>query len=179
MTNHVETRSYETDMEIRKDGDGRTICGIVVPYDVEQRIHHSLVEVFRRGVFSRVVPNAHRVKLLVSHDAQALPIGRATLLREEAHGLYGEFRISKGSRSDDILELVRDGALSEFSIGFAPLKDNRRPDGVIERLAAHLAEVSLVTFGAYGQAATVAGVREVSATPNLDALDELLKDIRR
>ena len=175
----IETRAYDTDLEIRNDGDGRTICGICVPYDVEQRIHHSLVEVFRRGVFSRVVPNAHRVKMLVGHDAQALPIGRATLLREDAAGLYGEFRVSKGSRADDILELVRDGALSELSIGFAPLKDNRRPDGVVERLAAHLAEVSLVTFGAYGQAATVDGVRDQSTTPNLDAVDELLRDLKR
>lgn len=173
----IESRAYETDLEIRKDGDGRTIAGIVVPYDVEQRIHHSLTEVFRRGAFSRVIPNAHRVKLLVSHDAQALPIGRATLLREDTAGLYGEFRVSKGSRSDDILELVRDGALSEFSIGFQPLKDHRRPDGVVERLAAHLAEVSLVTFGAYGQAAQVAAVRQPSATPNLDALDEILRSL--
>ena len=175
----IETRAYETDLEIRKDGDGRTVVGIVVPYDVEQRIHYNLTEVFRRGAFSRVIPNAHRVKLLVSHDAQALPIGRATLLREDTGGLYGEFRISKGTRSDDILELVRDGALSEFSIGFQPLKDHRRPDGVIERLAAHLAEVSLVTFGAYGQAAQVAAVRAPSPTPNLDAIDELLKGLKR
>ena len=175
----IETRAFETDLEIRGEGDGRTICGICVPYDVEQRITHNLTEVFRRGAFSRVIPAAHRVKLLVGHDSKALPIGRATLLREDANGLYGEFRVSKGSRSDDILELVRDGALSELSIGFQPLKDNRRKDGVIERLAAHLAEVSLVTFGAYGHAATVVGVRETSATPNLDSLDELLKSIRK
>lgn len=175
----IETRAYETTLEIRGEGEGRTICGIVVPYDVEQQINTNLTEVFRRGAFSRVIPAAHRVKLLVSHDARALPIGRATLLREDASGLYGEFKVSKGSRSDDVLELVRDGALSEFSIGFQPLKDNRRKDGVVERIAAHLAEVSLVTFGAYGQNAQVAGVREQSPTPNLDQLDEILKAIRK
>lgn len=175
----IETRAYETDLEIRNEGDGRTICGICVPYNVEQRINHTLTEVFKPGAFSRVVPNAHRVKLLVGHDAKALPIGRATLLREDASGLYGEFRISKGQRSDDILELVRDGALSELSIGFQPLKDNRRADGVVERVAAHLAEVSLVTFGAYGPAAAVSGVRDESTTPNLDAVIELLKGLRR
>lgn len=176
---NLEQRAYETDLEIRGDGDGRTVCGIVVPYDVEQRITSNLVEVFRRGVFSRVIPAAHRVKLLVSHDSRALPIGRATLLREDTNGLYGEFRVSKGSRSDDILELVRDGALSEFSVGFQPIKDNRRKDGVVERIAAHLAEVSLVTFGAYGAAAQISAVRETSPTPNLDQLDELLKAIRK
>ena len=175
----IETRAYETDLEVRKDGDGRTICGICVPYNVEQRIHASLTEVFRPGVFSRVIPNAHRVKLLVGHDAKALPIGRATLLREDANGLYGEFRVSKGNRPDDILELVADGALSELSIGFQPLKDNRRTDGVVERLAAHLAEVSLVTFGAYGTAAQVVGVRDESPTPNIDAVIELLEGLKK
>jgi HK97 family phage prohead protease len=176
---NLETRSYELDLEVRADTDGRTICGICVPYDVEQRIHPTLTEVFRRGAFANVARAAHRVKLLVGHDAQALPIGRATLLREDERGLYGEFRVSKGQRGDDILELVRDGALSQMSVGFQPLKDKRRSDGVIERLAAHLAEVSLVTFGAYGQAASVVGVREESATPNLDAVQDLLRDIRR
>jgi len=176
---NLETRSYELDLEVRADTDGRTICGICVPYDVEQRIHPTLTEVFRRGAFANVARAAHRVKLLVGHDAQALPIGRATLLREDERGLYGEFRVSKGQRGDDILELVRDGALSEMSVGFQPLKDKRRSDGVIERLAAHLAEVSLVTFGAYGQAASVVGVREESATPNLDAVQDLLRNLRR
>ena len=175
----IETRAYEVDLEIRTTGDGRTICGICVPYNVEQRINANLVEVFKAGAFSRVIPNAHRVKLLVGHDSQALPIGRATLLREDTNGLYGEFRVSKGNRSDDILELVRDGALSELSIGFQPLKDNRRKDGVVERIAAHLAEVSLVTFGAYGHAAQVVGVRQESDTPNLDAIVELLKEIKK
>lgn len=175
----IETRAYDSDLEIRADGDGRTVCGICVPYDVEQRIHPSLTEVFRRGAFANVARAAHRVKLLVGHDAQALPIGRATLLREDASGLYGEFRVSKGQRGDDILELVRDGALSELSVGFQPLKDKRRADGVVERISAHLAEVSLVTFGAYGANATVQAVRDESATPNLDAIAAMLKDLRR
>lgn len=175
----IETRGYETDLEIRGHGDGRTICGICVPYDVEQRIHSQLTEVFRKGAFANVAPNAHRVKLLVGHDAQALPIGRASLLREDVAGLYGEFRVSKGQRGDDILELVRDGALTELSIGFQPLKDKRRQDGVVERVAAHLAEVSLVTWGAYGKGAAVQAVRETSTTPNLDAVQAILKDLRR
>lgn len=177
--NPIETRAYETDLEVRAAGDGRTICGVCIPYDVEQRIHANLVEVFRRGAFANVARAAHRVKLLVGHDAQALPIGRATLLREDERGLYGEFQVSKTTRGNEILELVKDGSLTELSIGFQPLKDKRRGDGVVERIAAHLAEVSLVTFGAYGPAASVVGVRDVSATPNLDAVQDILKDIRR
>jgi len=175
----IESRSYDSNLELREDSDGRTITGIVVPYDVEQRINPTLTEVFRRGAFAAVAREAHRVKLLVGHDSQKLPIGRATLLREDARGLYGEFRVSKGQRGDEILELVRDSALTDFSIGFQSLKDRRRADGVVERIAAHLAEVSLVTFGAYGKNAAIAGVREESTTPNLDAIVELLKDQKK
>jgi hypothetical protein len=42
----LETRRYESDLEVRAEGDGRTICGICVPYDTEARIHPGLVEVF-------------------------------------------------------------------------------------------------------------------------------------
>ncbi len=111
-------------------------------------------------------------------DANQLPQGRATLLREEPGGLYGEFRISKTQRGDELLELVADGAVDQFSVGFQPLQDRKRPDGVVERVRAHLAEVSLVTFGAYGMAASVTGIREQSQTPNLDAARELLEGLK-
>lgn len=176
---NIETRAYETDLEVRSAGDGRTVCGICVPYGVVQRINANLSEVFIRGAFQNVVRASHRVKFLIGHDSTALPIGRATLLREDENGLYGEFRISDTERGSEVLTLIRDGALSELSIGFSPLRDKRRPDGVVERQLAHLAEVSAVTFGAYGPAASVVGVRDQSRTPNLDALEETLKAIRR
>lgn len=175
----TETRQFESDLEIRAAGDGRTIVGLAVPYNREQRINSQLTEVFRPGAFAAVTRAAHRVKLLVGHDHQALPIGRATLLREDANGLYSEFYISKTDRGDSVLELVRDGALDQLSIGFQPLKDNRLATGVIERIKAHLAEVSLVTFGAYGEAAAVSGMRQESATPNRDAARELLESLQR
>jgi HK97 family phage prohead protease len=175
----IESRSYELDLEVRADGDGRTICGICVPYNVEQRIHAGLTEVFLPGAFDGVTRAAHRVKLLMGHDSKGLPLGRATTLREDASGLYGEFRVSKTDIGDQALELVRDGVLTNLSVGFQPLKDNRRRDGIVERVKAHLAEVSLVTFGAYGEKAAVAAVREVIEKPNLAQLENVLARIKK
>jgi len=175
----TETRQFDSELEIRAAGDGRTIVGLAVPYNKEQKINSQLTEVFRPGAFSAVTRAAHRVKLLVGHDHQALPIGRATLLREDANGLHAEFYVSKTDRGDQVLELVRDGALDQLSIGFLSLKDNRLASGVIERIKAHLAEVSLVTFGAYGDMAAVSALREESTTPNRDAVAMLLKDLAR
>ncbi|KAF2379708.1 hypothetical protein BSN82_16995, partial [Acinetobacter baylyi] len=68
----------------------------------------------------------------------------------------------------------------QISIGFMPIKNRKRQDGVIERLKAHLAEVSLVTFGAYGDMATVSGVRSnvVNETPRLDAAKKILSALQ-
>ena len=58
----VENRSFIAELEYRADGDGRTITGIAVPYDVEQRVAPGLTEVFRKGAFADVVKAAFRVK---------------------------------------------------------------------------------------------------------------------
>lgn len=176
--NNQETRAYFHDLEVRKSATERIIAGIVVPYNVEQRINKSLVEVFIPGAFSAVTRAAHRVKLLTGHDSTQLPIGRGQLLREEPRGLYGEFYVGKSQRGDELLEAVSEGIVDQFSVGFVPLKDNRRGDGVVERVKAHLAEVSLVTFGAYGEQAAVEAVREESTTPNLDAARAIADSIR-
>ena len=100
MNSDNEIRSYNIDLEIRQDAEGRTIMGIAVPYDKEQRVSSDTTEVFRKGAFADVIKAAHRVKLLRNHDSKN-PIGRATLLRETDQGLYAEFKISKTREGDD------------------------------------------------------------------------------
>jgi len=173
----MERRNYDATLEVRSDGDGRTVIGIAVPYDKEQRINPGLVEVFRKGVFRDVTRAANRVKLLFQHKTDS-PIGRATMLEERDEGLYGEFRISKTEAGDEALELIRDGVLSNLSVGFQPLRDEKK-NGIVNRLKAHLAEVSLVTFGAYGDAANIVAVRNEIEKPNLETVREIVAKVRR
>jgi uncharacterized protein len=180
MQNDIENRQYTVEFELRlANGDGRTIYGMAVPYNKEQRISSTMTEVFRKGVFADVLRAPHRVKLLRGHGENNV-LGRATLLKETDDGLYAEFRISKTREGDEALELVKDGALDQLSIGFMPIKNRKRSDGVMERLKAHLAEVSLVTFGAYGDAAAVSGVRQGAPllTPRLDEAKKILNAIQ-
>jgi HK97 family phage prohead protease len=176
----MENRNYSVNLELRANSDGRTIFGIAVPYNKEQRITSTMIEVFRKGVFSEVIKAPHRVKLLRGHGENNV-LGRATLLRETDDGLYAEFKISKTREGDEALELVKDGALDQLSVGFMPIKNRKRPDGVMERLKAHLAEVSLVTFGAYGELAAITGMREgqPQLTPRLDEARKILNAIQR
>ena len=169
----MERRNYDTTLEVRAEGDGRTVVGIAVPYDKEQRISPTMVEVFRKGVFRDVTRAANRVKLLFQHKTDT-PIGRAIKLEEMDEGLYGEFRISK----NEALELIRDGVLTNLSVGFSPLKDEKR-NGITNRIKAHLAEVSLVTFGAYGDAAQIVAVRQEIERPNLASIEELIRKVKK
>lgn len=184
-TGDVQYRSFTPELEVRAAGDGRTIVGIAVPYGRPQYISRGLTEQFRRGAFGHQLRAAHRVPLYRDHrPAGGSLIGRATLLRDDAAGLYGEWRVSKTVAGDETLELVRDGALSQLSIGFRERQNAPLPGGVTERVSADLREVAIVPEGAYGDAALIQAVRAaglpyagppVQRRPvNLPALEELL-----
>lgn len=155
-------RTSACDLDIRSDG--RTVHGIAVPYDAPTQINDRdgrYTETFRRGSFARTLRErgAGRVKFLALHDQRAMPLGRATTLREDATGLYGEFRVSQTQSGDEALELIRDGVLDAFSIGFEPVRNVWAKDMTsVIRAEAKLLEVSAVAFPAYDGAA-IAGVR--------------------
>jgi HK97 family phage prohead protease len=171
------SRAFAADIEVRADGTGRTVHGIVVPFDRVARVSDggpSYNEGFRKGAFARTIQHrGDRVKLLSQHNARTNPLGRATLLREDAAGLYGEFHVSKTNAGDEALELLRDGALDSFSVGFTPIQHVRSTDKTVWRTEVGLREASLVTFPAY-EGALVGGVR--SLTP--DDLAELAQMLR-
>jgi HK97 family phage prohead protease len=158
------TRDFSADLEIRSDGTGRTIHGIVVPFDTVATVSDggpAYRESFQRGSFAKTIAErGDRVKLLSHHDRGRNPLGRATALREDAAGLYGEFAVSRTTAGDEALELVRDGALDSFSVGFAPVKAVRTGK-VTVRTEVHLREASLVTFPAY-EDARIAAVRSLT-----------------
>lgn len=171
----IDRRFDVPDLEVRSDGTGRTVSGIVVPFDVVARVSDggpSYDESFRRGAFAKTIrERGDKVKLLSQHDARRNPLGRATELREDSKGLYGEFRVSRTNAGDEALELIRDGALDSFSVGFSPV-NHVTENGVTVRTEVRLRETSLVTFPAY-EDARIVGVRAT-----LDSLAELSAEER-
>lgn len=169
------TRMFAGDLTVRADGEGRTVAGIVVPFDTVARVSDggaAYEERFARGSFAKTIrERGNRVKLLMQHNSHE-PIGRATLLREDAAGLYGEFRVSAVPAGDQALELVRDGVIDSFSVGFAPIKATR-DGGVTVRTEVALREASLVTFPAYDDARVLALRAVLSGLPD-EQRDELL-----
>ena len=149
------TRSTLADLEVRSDG--RTIVGLAVPFDQPTDIGQ-YVETFRFGAFTRtIVERGSKVRLLSQHVTTANPLGRATLLREDARGLVIEARVSETQAGTEALALIADGALDGLSIGFTPVRDNWSTDRRnVDRLEVKLHEVSLVTFQAFESAKVLA-----------------------
>lgn len=146
-------------------GTGRTIFGIAVPYDQVTQIDefgYKFLERFEFGAFSKSISErGHKVKLLTSHNARALAIGRAVDLVEKPNGLHASFEVAETRDGDEALELVRSGTVDSFSVGFSLMRE-RVDDGDVHTVTeAILREVSLVNFPAY-EGAVVGGVRSAA-----------------
>jgi HK97 family phage prohead protease len=153
----VLLRAYATDLEIRSDG--RTVEGVAVPYGQEASIGRGVVEVFTRGAFGGTDPA--RVPFTARHpeSGDVLPIGPTVELRDDAAGLVGAWRVSKTSFGDDVLELIRDRALTGLSVGFKEVAGGNvwnLERTRVERRAALLHHVAAVPFPAYEDARVLA-----------------------
>jgi hypothetical protein len=93
-------------------------------------------------------------------------------LEERSDGLFGEFRVSATDQGNQALELVRDGVLDSFSVGFAPIQHRGSTTSIVERTEVALREASVVAFPAYVGAA-IGGVR--SQDFDSDELAEFLE----
>jgi HK97 family phage prohead protease len=168
------SRSYECDISVRSEAGGRTIYGIIVPFERVARVSDGgpfYDEAFQRGAFSKHLAERQKPLMLLSqHRMDRDPLGRSTLLREDSAGLYGEFFTFDTTKANDALNLAAEGALS-FSIGFRGIKYEKR-SGVVWRTEAGVREASLVTYPAYEDA--MAAVRSLSPEATADELREAL-----
>lgn len=142
------TRSFE----IRAtDTEKREVSGIAVPYNDTIDIGGGWSERFEKGA---VDLNAD-VKLFRDHEDI---IGVVTQMEESDEGLIIRAKISETVLGNETLNLVKDGAIRSFSVGFIPVTDETKGKTII-RKKVNLKEVSLVAFPAYDKA-EVLSVRE-------------------
>ena len=164
-------RTFTTALEVRADGDGRTLAGLALPYGVEIDLG-SYRESFAYGTaFADLDPT--EVVLTATHprDGAELPIGITTDLAEQQDGLHGVWRVSKTQLGDEVIELARDRVPLGLSIGFIPdstadrwTRDRSR----VERRGALLDHIAVVRSPAY-PGARIASLRAAHgpATPRL------------
>lgn len=163
----IVTRAFTADLEL--DGDGRTIVGRCVPYDMPTLVADEdnpapYMETWRRGAFRNAVKDPPRVLFNYMHQTSVLDtLGRAASFTETDSGLDGVFRVSATRAGDHALELVRDGTYRGLSIHAAVIRSRHTPDGVVERHHARLLHVALVDQPAYTDA-VVTAVRSSTVT---------------
>lgn len=105
---------------------------------------------FRESLKAR---GARGVKMLFQHDANQ-PIGIWQTIKEDARGLFVRGRLMPDvARAQEVLSLMRAGALDGLSIGFRAVKGRRdRVTGVRQLEQIDLWEISVVTFPMHPEA---------------------------
>jgi len=149
---------YPAGLHLRDDGDGRTLVGPVVPWNVEAKVLDQgrlVTEVFERGALVDADPA--RVPLTATHprDAGTLPIGVTVELDERDDAAWGAWRVSDTLLGNEVLALARDGVPLGLSIGFAEVAGGSRwsPDRRrVVRTRALLDHVAVVRVPAYAGA---------------------------
>jgi HK97 family phage prohead protease len=156
-------RTFDVDLEVRDDGEGRTLFGRAVPYGETINLPGGDgKERFAYGAFARQVAAGQfgGIKLFDSHQNRMSgqqPIGKTAMLAEREDGLHGAWPLYNTSRANDALELVRTGEVTGLSIGFKVTgKPTLGADGAYERTAAHLDHIVLTHEPAYASAGVTA-----------------------
>jgi len=154
--------------EIRAtDTEKREVSGVAVPFNETIDIGGGWSERFDKGA----IDLTSDVKLFRDHKEI---IGRVTEMEESEEGLLIRAKISETTLGNETLNLVKDGAIRSFSVGFIPVIDEKENKTIV-RKKVDLKEVSLVAFPAY-ENASVTEVREVKdeiMTENTDYSAEI------
>lgn len=113
--------------EIRAtDSEQRTVEGVAVPFNETIDIGGGWSERFEKGA---VDINAD-VKLFRDHKEI---IGKVTEMEESENGLLIRAKISDTTLGNETLELVKDGAIRSFSVGFIPVVDEKKEKQLFAR----------------------------------------------
>lgn len=179
--NELLVRRFE-EFHVR-EGDGRTLDGLCVPYDIPATVadppsYQPYQEMFVKGAFARAVKAPNRVLVDFEHRTGiGNVLGHGIQFEERADGLYGTLRISEHADGDKALALVRNKVLAGLSVGFKALK-SRRVDGIVQRLVVHLDRIALVREGSWEQAQVLA-VRSAPVLPRAEKINPgLAEDLR-
>jgi HK97 family phage prohead protease len=174
----IYVRNLTTSLAVRDGGDGRTLVGALLPWNIPAQVvdrGRLVTETFTRGALDGTDPN--RVPLTATHpqDAGTLPIGRTLTIEDRADAAWGEWLVSDTALGNEVLALARDGVPLGLSVGFMEVPGGSRwsPDKQrVARTRAHLDHVAVVRVPAYAGAGVV-GVRSGRAgrpTPVLTTL---------
>lgn len=177
-----------TDLDVG-GAEGRTVTAYAATfndrYEVTDQWDGTYLEAIRATAFNKALERTHRVVALFNHgrdlagrpaERYAMPIGTPVEIRADGKGLLTRTRYAKTPLGDEVLELVRDGAITGYSFRGPIIRSTdpvRTGFGlpVIERL-----ELGLIDYGpgtvVANQEAAVVGIRSQALLERIDSLTD-------
>jgi HK97 family phage prohead protease len=109
----------------------------------------SYKDIIQVGAFDAFLAteDVKRVKFCLNHNLNDV-IGVVEELKSDERGLYFRAKLSNTTLGKDVAELIQDGALSEFSIGYKTEDSIYKDDGVRVLTKLYLYEFSVVSRAA-------------------------------
>lgn len=160
----VQTTFPDMILRVLDDDEGRTIEGMIVPWDTPARVLKPIAgwESYRRGALDKSLSEAKRpIPLLVRHS-ETEPAAVIVGTDNQERGQFAVFRALRTRAGDDALELIRSGLYTGLSIGGwavparTVIKRGARGEQMIERGEIRLDHVGLVRTPAFEDAQVMA-----------------------
>jgi|GEM_PF-2209627 len=163
-----------------KDIDAKE--GIVISYPSTFNIVDEGGDVVDPGAFRRTInawgpEGKRRIKALFMHEP-AWMVGRPIVMREDDVGLYVETKITKTRLASDVLMLLEDGVITEESIGYDVVKEERDSNKIRHLKELKLYEYSYVAWG-MNEYTPIVGVKSMAQADRLiQSMERMEKALR-
>lgn len=154
MSEELITRSVELEAVEFEGGEGRTLHARLFRWDTPSEVSDGggprYMETWERGVFAQSIKRAQKTgrgwPLMYNHDVRGVPIGVVPMIHERSDGPWMTAKISRTTLGNDIVELIRDGAIPGVSVNGRNIRSARGRDGNIRRMEVALGEISVTPF---------------------------------
>ena len=114
--------------------------------------------------------------ILFNHDRMQ-PVGKAVAVEARDEGLFIKVKLSKSSHPDimKVRDLVKEGVLNAFSVGFEARDEQKSSDGVNEIKSAELYECSIVSIPMNQDSLFEVSVKDIEGMTLEAARDKILR----
>ena len=128
-------------------------------------------DVIHKGAFKKTISENKGSVIMVANHDQNKPVGRVTNMSEDNYGLKFSGYTSKTDSGQEYKQLMKDGVIDSFSIGYKAVRWERNDHGGRDILEAKLFEISPVAIPMNPEAKLLE-VKNFSDTDHRDSVIE-------
>jgi HK97 family phage prohead protease len=129
---------------------------------------------FKRSIQDWGPEGKGRIKHLLNHDPSK-PLGKIQVLKEDEYGLYYESKVGKHNLGQDYIKMIESGLISEHSIGFKTLREQKSGDANQINEVMLFEGSSLTAWGA-NEATPLLGMKNMN---NIEQIQDQIKSFEK